>query len=521
MKKKLTLVLLMFSLLAVGAALWQAYQAAHLEQALCEIDHRTQARRLIELSLPRVQAEMNSLLKTEREKLGETPPIEQAYYPMPPGGKADFNCGFFLLTPTQLDVPPGEEGFGSLLLSSPVLTNTIRRKAYNPSAPIYDPSEKSTFDPRTQLPVFGVYEVPEIDLDKPMRRTGKASPFFAWHYKDNLVYMRSVPTTHGYVAEGFIIDAAKLAQHLLPLVEPGLEAPRVDFADERDAPNLSPLPLMLSPGDKISLPDTAERRDALRGTVISAWLISILSIIIVFALLAFYARLDQRRADFVSAVTHELRTPLTSFQLYTEMLKDGELSPEKVAEYHDTLHRESLRLGHLVENVLSFAKLTRGKVRGRQDEGSCQELLTPLFEKVAAHLREAGFSVSVNLDPRASLLLLRTDMLSVEQVMFNLADNCIKYVEKERPSVSIHALQSHRTLAIRFSDNGGGMPPEQQRRLFLPFARSEQAISQQKPGIGLGLALSRDLARSIGGNLALERSDERGSTFVLSLPLGA
>lgn len=521
MKKKLTWVLLFFALLAVGAALWQGYQAAHLEQALKEIDHRTQARRLIELSLPRVLAEMNSLLAAEREKLGSEPPLDQSHYPMPPGGKADFNCGFFLLTPTQIDVPPGEEGFGALLNSSPVLTNTIRRKAYNPSAPIYDPREPSHFDPRTQMPVFGVYEAQEFDLEKPMRQTGKPGPFFAWNYKDNLVYMRSVPTTHGCVAEGFIIDAEKLARHLLPLVEPGLEDPSIEFVSGREAPNLSPLPLSLRPGSKIALPDTEERRDALRGTVVSTWLISVLSIVIVFALLAFYARLDRRRSDFVSAVTHELRTPLTSFQLYTEMLRGGDLSREKVAEYHETLHRESLRLAHLVENVLSFAKLSRGKVRGRQDEGACNLLLLPLLDKISEHLKKAGFTVSVNLDPRAALLLLRTDLLSVEQVLLNLADNCIKYVECDRPSVSIHALQSHRTLAIRFTDNGHGIAPEQQRRLFQPFSRSEKAISQQKPGIGLGLALSRDLARSIGGNLTLERSDEHGSTFVLSLPLGA
>ena len=520
MKKKLTLFLIFFSLLAVGAALWQGYQAAHLEQSLREIDRRTQARRLVELSLPRVQAELNYLLAKEREKLSDQTPVGRAHYPMPTGGKADFNCGFFLLTPAGLLTPPGEEGFAQLLESAPVLTNTMRRKAYNPSAPLFDPSEKTTFDPHTQMPVFGVYEVQETDLDKPMRQTGKPGPFFAWHYRDNLVYMRSVPTSHGAAAEGFIIDSAKLAERLLPLVEPGLKAPTIDFVRPKEAPNLSPLPLSLRPGNEISLPDTQERRRALRGTVISAWLISLLSIAIVFALLAFYARLERRRSDFVSAVTHELRTPLTSFQLYTELLQNGELPPEKVAEYHATLHRESLRLGHLVENVLAFAKLTRGKVRGRQDEGPCSQLLTPLLEKISAHLSRAGFAVSINIDPRAALLLLRTDLLSIEQILLNLADNAIKYAESDHPAIAIHALQTHRTLTIRFSDNGRGIPPDQQKKLFLPFSRSGKSHSE-KPGIGLGLALSRDLARSIGGNLVLERSDERGSTFALSLPLGA
>lgn len=520
MKKKFTITLLLIALLAVGAALWQAQQAAQLEDELRRIDLNTQANRLIELSLPRVRAEMEHLLAKEREKLSDQVPVDMANYPMPGGGKADFNCGFFLLTPTGVQAPAGEEGFAALLSSSPVLTNTIRRKAYNPSAPLYDPTEKTSYDPRTQLPVFGVYEVQEVDMDNPIRQTGKPGTFFAWHYKDNLVYMRSVPTSHGAAAEGFIIDAAKLAEHLLPLVEPGLQSPNIEYTKAKEAPNLSPLPLSLRPGAEVSLPDTEERRRALRGPVITSWLISILSVVIVFSLLVFYGRLERRRSDFVSAVTHELRTPLTSFQLYTDMLRSGELPPEKVAEYHETLHRESLRLGHLVENVLAFAKLTRGKVRGRQDEGACNELLNPLLDKTADHLRKAGFAVSVNMDPRAALLLLRTDLLSVEQILLNLADNAIKYVENDHPAITIQALQTHRTLAIRFSDNGQGIPGEQQKSLFRPFSRSAKACSN-KPGIGLGLALSRDLAKSIGGNLALERSDARGTSFILTLPLGA
>lgn len=521
MKKKYVLILLAIALLAVAAALWQAWQAALLEQKLRKIDHQTQAERLLELSLPRVQAELANLLEQERAKLGQNPPIGLVNYPMPPGGKADFNCGFFMLTPTgDAQAPAGEEAFAALLNDSTVLTNTIRRKAYNPSAPIFDPNEKLKYDPKTQMPVFGVYEVRETDPGKPIRRTGSPGTFFAWHYKDNLVYMRAIPTNHGQVAEGFIIDSAKLANHLLPLVEPGLKAPSIDFAKPRELPNLTPLPLVLHPGSQVDLPDTDARRQALRGPVISAWVISILSIAIVFGLLAFYARVERRRSDFVSAVTHELRTPLTSFQLYIDMLRTGTLPEAKQQEYLETLHRESLRLGHLVENVLSFARLSRGKVRGRQDKGPCTQLLTPMLEKIADHLRKAGFSVSINIDPRAALLLLRTDLLSVEQILYNLADNAIKYVESDQPTISIHALQTHRTLSLRFTDNGAGIPAERHKLLFRPFTRLPQAMSQQKPGIGLGLALARDLARSIGGNLSLERSDARGTTFLLTLPLG-
>ena len=520
MKKKLAIILAIFSLLVVSAALWQAHEAATLEERLLQIDRRTQANRLLELSLPRVQAEISRLINAERAKLGDKPPIGLMYYNLPPEGKADFNSGFFMLTSRGLQAPVGDDGVKHWLEKNPIILDTIRRKADNPAAPVIDPDKGPTFDPDIHLPVFGTYQVVDPNLDIPLKLTDTPGPFFAWFYEGLLVCQRSIPTSHGNGADGFVIDVPKLAAHLLPLVEPGLGEPEIRLIQRGEVSNLSPLPLILKPGSKITLPDSGAREQALRGTVASAWLISILSIIILFGLLAFYARLERRRSDFVSAVTHELRTPLTSFNLYTEMLRDGKLPPEKVAEYHETLYRESRRLGHLVENVLAFAKLTRGKVRGRQDSGACSKLLPELFDKVKDRLARAGFACHYTLDPRTTLITLRTDLLSVEQILTNLADNAVKYAETDHPAVSINVLQVHRTLAIRFADNGPGIPPEVSRDLFRPFSRSAKSENGRKPGIGLGLALSRDLARSIGGELSLEKSDASGSTFLLTLPLG-
>ena len=520
MKKKLTIILALFSLLVVGAALWQAHEAATLEDRLLQIDRQTQANRLLELSLPRVQAEVNRLLSVERAKLGNKPPVGLMYYHMPDEGKEDFNKGFFMLTSRGVQCPLGDEGLLQWLGKTPIIVDAIRRKADNPSAPVIDPDKNIQYDPDKHLPVFGVYEVTDPNLDEPLKLSGTPGPYFAWFYEGLLVYQRSIPTSHGNGADGFIIDVPTLAQHLLPLVEPGLEAPEIRLIHRGEVSNLAPLPLILKPGNKVNLPDSGLREQALSGTVASAWLISILSIVILFGLLTFYARLERRRSDFVSAVTHELRTPLTSFNLYTEMLRDGKLPPEKVAEYHETLYNESRRLGHLVENVLAFARLTRGKVRGRQDCGACSKLLPDLFGKVRERLRKNGMDCHYTLDPRTTLITLRTDLLSVEQILTNLTDNAIKYAESSHPLISINVIQTHRTLSIRFADNGPGIPPEQQKDLFRPFSRSARADSGRKPGIGLGLALSRDLARSIGGDLCLEKSDENGSTFLLTLPLG-
>ena len=521
MKKKPLIILLFFTLLTLSAALWQGYEAATLNARLTEIDRKAQINRLLQLSLPRVQAKLDKLLAAEREKLGAAPDIAASQYPMPRGGKADFNCGFFLLTPAALMVPPGEENFGAVLSSATVVMNTMRRKAFNPAAPVYDPNQTSDFDPRTHLPVFGVYEVNDPDFSQPMVAKGKPGPFFAWNHLNNLVYMRSIPTSHGCAAEGFIIDAEILAKHLMPLVEPGLRDARIEFVQRGESANLHPLPLVLRPGSYVELPDTTERNEALHGTVAATRLITLISIAIIFGLLAFYARMERRRSDFVSAVTHELRTPLTSFGLITEMLHTRSLSPEKTAEYHETLYHETRRLGHLVENVLAFAKLTRGKVRGRCDSGLCRELLDSQFDKINNRLREAGFRLHVTHDKRCDLVTLHTDLLSLEQILTNLADNAIKYAATaDAPLINISVVRSHNTLGIRFTDNGPGIPEELQKNIFRPFSRSAHAERGRKPGVGLGLALARDMARSIGGDLVLEKSTSEGTTFLLTLPIG-
>ncbi len=518
MKKKLTPVLIITAILVIIAAVWQAKEAATLEDTLLEIDRRTQTERLLALSLPEVQAELNNLLQAESDKMGRHLPFNTANIPQPAGGKADFNRGYFLYAEGKLQFPAEDAGLRESVPS--VIWRNIPHQARNPHTSIDDPEARKTEMAGVTTMKVSIAE-PTLPEGEELRATGDMEPFFAWTYKGQLVYMRPIRTNAGTAADGFLIDPAKLAAHLIPILQKnGLQAPQIELTIDAAKGNLAPLPLVVKPGQEVDLPNVEERKAALRGTIASAWMISILTVIVLFGLLAFYARVERRRSDFVSAVTHELRTPLTSFVLYTEMLKSGKLPAEKEKEYHETLYNESRRLGHLVENVLAYAKLTRGKVRGRQDIGACGKLLPALFAKIKERLNKDGVEMQYTLDSRLQLLSLHTDLLSIEQILLNLADNAVKYAENKKPSVHISVIRTHRMLAIRFSDNGPGIAPELQKDLFRPFSRSAKAESGRKPGVGLGLALSRDMARSIGGDLVLETSSDKGCTFVLTLPLG-
>jgi signal transduction histidine kinase len=249
-----------------------------------------------------------------------------------------------------------------------------------------------------------------------------------------------------------------------------------------------------------------------------AWGCLVVTAAAVALLLGGALSLSQRRGTFVSAVTHELRTPLTTFRLYTEMLADGIVSdPEARRTYLETLRAESERLGHLVENVLCFAGIERGRSIDRRDNLSARELLDRVQTALAARAERGGMALVIGGDvPNA---LVRTDVSMVEQILANLVDNAAKYAQGAADlRIHVEARLAGTRLALSVRDHGPGLPDRALRRLFRPFSKSAHEAAQSAPGVGLGLALSRRLARALGGDLKLEHNGPDGARFVLTLP---
>lgn len=522
MRLKLTALVVAIITFAIAAMVWLSTEAQRLETRLLALDQAAQTERLMQISLPRIQRELDALLAAERTRFAETPDLNAVDYPGPTEEQGSCVAGSFLSTPYELKTPAGEDVFRRAMEANNGVMTNLRRKADSPAARLIDPDAPVEAVPpgSGKMPVFDVRPVVAIDTNAPFRILGSPSPFFAWNWGGNLIYMRSISTNHGGVAEGIMFDVNALANCLLPFVESGLHRPSLRIAAWNETPNLSGLPLLVDPGSEVVLPDTSARKQALFGTLITAWIIAVVAILLILGLLVLYARMERRRSDFVSAVTHELRTPLTTFSLYTEMLDRHMVPDEKKQKYYATLHRESKRLGHLVENVLAFARLSRGKTRGRQDVETCGPMFTRLFTEQKEKLEAAGFAVSMAISPNARLLTIRTDLVAVGMILTNLTDNAVKYGGGENPSVQMTVQAGRHVLQIRVLDKGTGISPEDAKKLFRPFNRSVEAASGKKPGIGLGLALSRDLARSIGGDLRLEGSSPQGTIFLLTLPLG-
>jgi signal transduction histidine kinase len=257
-------------------------------------------------------------------------------------------------------------------------------------------------------------------------------------------------------------------------------------------------------------------RTMLNGPLRVGWAAVGLALLTTSLLVHGVMRLSERRASFVSAVTHELRTPLTTFRLYSDMLEAGAVKPEKRGDYLRILSREADRLSHLVENVLSFSQIERGSARSAVRETSVSGLLEPLRERLAGRLATAGLTLEMTI---TSDLTVRVDAAAVEHILFNLIDNAAKYASASQPPVvEIRLLSQARYLEIHVSDHGPGIPVSERRRIFRAFHKSAREAAESRPGVGLGLALSRRLAKSLGGGLSCVDAPQ-GACFVLRLPV--
>ncbi len=256
------------------------------------------------------------------------------------------------------------------------------------------------------------------------------------------------------------------------------------------------------------------------AALVVAWVMLALTVAAVGWLLWQTLQLSERRAAFVSAVTHELRTPLTTFRLYTEMLTDGLVQDrDQQQNYFRTLHREANRLMHMVENVLAYARLEKGRPTNRTEALSLGELLDRCSPRLSQRVSESPLRLELFLSEQIRDARLTTNAMAVEQVLFNLIDNACKYaVDATDPRIILDADATDLEITIRVRDFGPGLSSNARRQLFEPFGKSSAQAAETAPGIGLGLSLARRLVRDLGGDLQCDKLVGTGLAFNLTLP---
>ena len=339
---------------------------------------------------------------------------------------------------------------------------------------------------------------------------------------DTLVLARRVQVGEKEFIQGCWLNWPKIRQSLLEeiadLLPQASLMPLNGLQPVRTTRCLAALPVQLEPGAVLS--SVEPYWSPLRLSLITAWTCVLLAALAVGGLVSGVISLSERRGAFVSAVTHELRTPLTTFRLYTEMLASGMVSdPEKQKTYLDTLQVEAQRLAHLVENVLAYAKIERGRAPTRCENIAVGELLENCRPRLNERANQANLQLAVACPEDLQTLSVRCDVSAVEQILFNLVDNACKYASSsETRELHLECTSHSSHVSFRLRDHGPGISALIRRRLFRPFSKTAQDAAHTAPGVGLGLALSRRLARAMKGELRVEAAKSDGAAFVLTLP---
>jgi PAS domain S-box-containing protein len=225
------------------------------------------------------------------------------------------------------------------------------------------------------------------------------------------------------------------------------------------------------------------------------------------------------KSDFLAAMSHELRTPLNAIAGYVDLLLVGVRGPLKAEQIADLerVQKAQRHLGGLIAEVLNFARAEAGHVEYHLASVSVSTLLADLEGYVDPQLRERA--LEFHCDVPQDDLVARADPEKVRQILLNLLSNSVKFT----PSggrIEVGCESRDGLVMITVTDSGVGIPPERLESVFEPFVQLQRSLTESTGGIGLGLAISRDLARGMGGDLRAESTQGAGSTFTLTLPAG-
>ena len=231
------------------------------------------------------------------------------------------------------------------------------------------------------------------------------------------------------------------------------------------------------------------------------------------------AAIERVKSDVLNLASHELRTPLTVVKGYLSMIQDGSLKPD-TPEFHAAfavVTSKVRQIDRLVEEILNAARLEETRLGLVLDDADLRDIVSEAFHAIAPQSR-GRHQLSLELAPGP--VRVRADRVRVESVVAQLLDNAMKY-SPEGGEVACKVFRQGGTAMVTVRDSGLGISEHDVGKLFTRFGRVITTENSHIYGTGLGLYLSREVARAHGGDLRVASKTGAGSTFTLSLPLSA
>jgi len=228
---------------------------------------------------------------------------------------------------------------------------------------------------------------------------------------------------------------------------------------------------------------------------------------------------NEAKTAFLGAMSHELRTPLNAIGGYIELIDMGLRGPVTQRQHADfaRVKTNQQHLALLITEILTFARVGSGRVSYQITDFKACETMQHAVELVEPLFGQKGLAFDgISGD---QTVLARADPERVTQILVNLLSNAIKFTPAGG-HISAGCAATEDAVTLRISDTGIGIPAANRETIFEPFIQLKEGLPDRAGGVGLGLAISRDLARAMKGDLTVESTEGKGSQFSLSLPRG-
>lgn len=230
--------------------------------------------------------------------------------------------------------------------------------------------------------------------------------------------------------------------------------------------------------------------------------------------------MDKAKSEFISIAAHQLRTPLSGVKWTLKMMIDEDIG--KLTEEQKTFlqrgYQTNERMIHLVNDLLNVARIEEGRLVYGQEEFQMQDLIIETLEVFQGNIREKQLNLEFK-KPKEKLPKIKADLEKIRLVLQNLIDNAIRYTPLGG-KIQIRFEQKNNKLKVSITDNGAGIPKEQQSRLFSKFFRGSNVIKMDTEGTGLGLYITKNIIEAHNGQIGFESEENQGSCFWFTLPIG-
>lgn len=227
-------------------------------------------------------------------------------------------------------------------------------------------------------------------------------------------------------------------------------------------------------------------------------------------------RSDRYKDQFLAILAHELRNPLTPLRMGLDVLR-GQPTPERTAQIHGVMDRQLVHLVRLVDDLLDVSRVSQGKIVLKREKVEVGEIVQAALEASQPFVDGGNHTLRVNAGTGA--LWINADKTRLTQVVGNLINNAAKYTPSGG-TITLNAFRDGKDVVVAVSDNGMGIPLSMQANIFELFTQVGEHLTRSQGGLGIGLALVKQLVSMHEGSIAVSSDGEhRGSTFTVRLPL--